>query len=108
MPSFFTVYGSVVGPVAAVAFISAVLGNLFQVGILFTTKAIEPKFEKIAPNLGKYIKKTLFSVEAIYNLFKSIFKIGIIGFLAYLNVKSIMPQLLRLASFSISASSSFS
>ncbi|MBN2618868.1 MAG: flagellar biosynthesis protein FlhB [Spirochaetales bacterium] len=104
IPVFFNFYGSVVGPVAAVAFISAMLANLMQVGLLFTTKAIEPKFDKIAPNFGKYLTKTLFSMEAVYNLLKSIFKIGIIGFLAYLNVKSIMPNLVVLMNHSISES----
>ncbi len=104
IPLFFNYYGAVVGPVAAVAFISAVLANLLQVGFLFTTKAIEPKFDKIAPNLGKYITKTLFSMEAVYNLLKSIFKIGIIGFLAYLNVKSIIPNLVVLMNHSITES----
>ena len=104
VPIFFNFYGSVVGPIAAVAFVAAVLANLLQVGFLFTTKAIEPKFEKIAPNIGKYITKTLFSMEAVYNLLKSIFKIGIIGFLAYLNVKSIIPNLVVLVNHSITES----
>ncbi|QEN06030.1 flagellar biosynthesis protein FlhB [Thiospirochaeta perfilievii] len=104
IPSFFSYYGSVVGPIAIIAVISAILANLLQVGFLFTTKAIEPKFEKIAPNIGKYITKTLFSMEAVYNLLKSIFKIGIIGFLAYLNVKSIMPNLVVLMNHSITES----
>jgi len=104
IPSFLSYYGSVVGPIAIIAVISAILANLLQVGFLFTTKAIEPKFEKIAPNIGKYITKTLFSMEAVYNLLKSIFKIGIIGFLAYLNVKSIMPNLVVLMNHSITES----
>ena len=98
---FFSNYGVIVGPIAAIAFVSAILANLMQVGVLFTTKAIEPKFDKISPNLGKYITKTLFSMEAIYNLLKSIFKIGIIGFLAYLNVKSVIPNLVVLMNHSI-------
>lgn len=110
---FLSYYGSVVGPVAAVAFVAAVLANLIQVGVLFTTKTIEPKFDKIAPNLGKYITKTLFSMEAVYNLLKSIFKIAVIGFLAYLNVNSIIPELKELMyypiteSFSLIASTAF-
>lgn len=98
---FFGNYSVIVGPIAAVAFVSAVLANLLQVGVLFTTKAIAPKFDKIAPNIGKYITKTLFSMEAVYNLLKSIFKIGIIGFLAYLNVKSIIPNLIVLMNHTI-------
>ncbi|MGL1894684.1 MAG: flagellar biosynthesis protein FlhB [Spirochaetaceae bacterium] len=104
VPTFFSYYAAVVAPIAAVAFVSAILANLLQVGFLFTTKAIEPKFDKIAPNLGKYITKTLFSMEAIFNLLKSIFKIGIIGFLAYLNVKSIIPNLVVLMNHSIAES----
>ena len=50
---FFSNYGEIVGPIAAVAFVSAVLANLLQVGVLFTTKAIAPNIGIISINKTK-------------------------------------------------------
>jgi flagellar biosynthesis protein FlhB len=74
-------------PVGAVAFVSAILGNLMQVGFLFTTKVLKPDLKKITPNFSKFIKRVLFSSEALFNLAKSIIKIVIIGVIAFLNVR---------------------
>jgi flagellar biosynthesis protein FlhB len=74
-------------PVGAVAFVSAILGNLMQVGFLFTTKVLKPDLKKITPNFSKFIKRVLFSSEALFNLAKSIVKIIIIGIIAFLNVR---------------------
>ena len=74
-------------PVGAVAFVSAILGNLVQVGFLFSAKVIKPDLKKIMPNFSKFIKRVLFSSEALFNLAKSIVKVIIIGVIALLNVR---------------------
>ncbi|MDF1566967.1 MAG: EscU/YscU/HrcU family type III secretion system export apparatus switch protein, partial [Spirochaetaceae bacterium] len=48
-------------PVMSVCFIAAFLGNVLQVGFLFSTKPITPDFSKIAPNFGKWAQKSFFS-----------------------------------------------
>ncbi len=80
-------------PVMAVCFLAAFLGSAIQVGFLFSTKPITPDFQKIMPNFGKWAQKSFFSAEALFNLFKSIFKVVIIAVLAYLNIRSEMPRL---------------
>ena len=80
-------------PVMAVCFIAAYLGNVVQVGFLFSTKPITPDFKKISPNFAKWAQKSFFSAEAIFNLFKSIAKVAIIAVLAYINIKSEIPRL---------------
>ncbi len=80
-------------PVMGVCFIAAFLGNVVQVGFLFSTKPITPDFTKISPNFAKWAQKSFFSAEAMFNLFKSIAKVAIIAILAYVNIKSEIPRL---------------
>jgi flagellar biosynthetic protein FlhB len=80
-------------PVMVVCFIAAYLGNVVQVGFLFSTKPITPDLKKISPNFAKWAQKSFFSAEAIFNLFKSIAKVIIIAVLAYINIKSEIPRL---------------
>ncbi|MDR2783047.1 MAG: flagellar biosynthesis protein FlhB [Treponema sp.] len=75
-------------PIIVVAMASAVFANVAQVGFLFTTKPLAPNFSKILPRFGKYFQKTLFSMEGIFNFFKSIVKMLVIGLTAFLLIKS--------------------
>ena len=73
----------IVMPIAIAVAISGVLGTMAQIGILFTTKAIEPKFEKLNPIKGM---KNLISVkkliESIKVTFKSFIPLGV-GFIFF-------------------------
>jgi len=80
-------------PVMGVCFVAAFLGNVIQVGFLFSTKPITPDFSRISPNFGKWAQKSFFSAEALFNLFKSIAKVAIIAILAYVNIRSEVPRL---------------
>jgi len=75
-----------VGPVVIVAFSAALLSNILQVGFLFSLKPITPDFNKIKPDIIKFVKKSFFSSESLFNLGKSLFKVAIISFIAYLNI----------------------
>ncbi len=87
VPAFFNYFLKITGPIAAVAFISAVLGNLVQVGFLFTVKPLKPDLKRILPNFGKFIKRALFSGESLFNLAKSLVKIAVIGVIAFFNIR---------------------
>ena len=80
-------------PVMAICFLAAFIGNVVQVGFLFSTKPITPDFSKISPNFAKWAQKSFFSAEALFNLFKSIAKVVIIAVLAYVNIKAEVPRL---------------
>jgi flagellar biosynthesis protein FlhB len=88
-------------PIVGVAFIAALFSNIVQTGFLFTVKPITPDFSRIVPKFGQYFKRTLFSTEALFNLAKSIVKMAIIGFIAYLTIKGEIKKLsgLMLAPF---------
>jgi flagellar biosynthetic protein FlhB len=81
-------------PVFAVSFIAAFLGNVIQVGFLFTTKPLVPDFKKIIPNFSKYLKRTVFGMEAIYNLGKSILKVLIIGLFSYFVLRGSIEKII--------------
>ena len=84
-------------PVAAVALVAGIVSNLIQnKGFLFTTKTITPKFSKIAPKFGEYFKKTLFSLQGLFNIAKSLLKVILIAFTAFLIIKSDLPDTLNL------------
>ena len=82
-------------PVMGIAFLSALMANLLQVGFLFSTKPITPDLNKIVPNLGKFLKRTLFSAEALFNLGKNLFKVAVIGTVAYINIRGEMDSIMR-------------
>ncbi|MDZ7795128.1 MAG: flagellar biosynthesis protein FlhB [Spirochaetia bacterium] len=87
VPAFFSYYAQLVAPPALIAFAAALLANLLQVGFLFSTKPITPDFSKIVPNFPRFLQKSFFSGEALFNFSKSIFKVVIIGIIAYINIR---------------------
>lgn len=96
----FVWFAKLTWPVLVVAFVAAILGNLVQVGFLFTTKPITPDFSKIVPHFGQYLRRTLFSAEAAFGLGKSIVKIAIIAVIAYLNIANEVDRILGLVQVS--------
>ncbi len=84
-------------PVAAVAFVAAVMGNLIQVGFLFTTKPITPDPKRVIPNFTRFIQRSFLSLEAIFNLGKAISKVIVIAALAFINIRGELPRIINLA-----------
>jgi len=99
--AFLSYFPKIVLPIAIIAMVAGVFGNIMQSGFLFTTKPLKPDFKKIVPKFGQYFKRTLFSGEALFNLAKSLFKIALIGVVAYLNITAELPRLTRLFSSTI-------
>jgi flagellar biosynthetic protein FlhB len=94
--AFFTYFLRLFLPPAIIAFIAGFLGNVLQVGFLFSTKPITPDFSKIAPNFPKFLQRSFASGEALFNFAKSIGKVVVIGIIAYLNIKMEFEQLMTL------------
>ncbi|MGI9256830.1 MAG: flagellar biosynthesis protein FlhB [Salinispira sp.] len=91
--SFFT---RMLFPIAVATLVAGFLGNVIQVGFLFTTKPIVPDFKRISPNFPKYFQRVLFSSEALFNLFKSIFKIVIVITISLLNIWARLSEIVAL------------
>ncbi|MDR0641090.1 MAG: flagellar biosynthesis protein FlhB [Treponema sp.] len=93
---FFRYFFRLVLPLVIVAMLSGILSNLVQMGFIFTTKPLTPDFTKILPRIGQYFQRTLFSVDGLFNFFKSVVKMGIIGMVAYFLIRSDLEKLINL------------
>jgi flagellar biosynthetic protein FlhB len=88
-----TFFALLVGPLMIVIFITALASNYAQVGVIFSTEKIVPKFEKIDPFKGL---QRLFSMQTLFNTLKSIAKLTIVGWVSYSVVKENVYNLLPL------------
>lgn len=82
-----------IGPFLAVALLTAMAGDFFQVGPLIAIKAVMPKFEKLNPAKGF---KNLFSIKSLIELVKNVLKIIILGFIGFLVFKAHLVELLSI------------
>ena len=86
--AFFDVFIKLVLPLGLISAVAAIAGNIIQTrGFIFSLKPIEPKFSKIVPKIGEYLKKTIFSAKGLFNVAKSIGKVAVICFVAYLYIR---------------------
>lgn len=86
---------TVVAPLMAVAVLVGVAAQLVQVGFLFSSEPLKPKLERINPIAGF---KRLASRRALVDLLKALMKIGIVGFIAYREVRQAIDVLPSLTS----------
>ncbi|MBE3593865.1 MAG: flagellar biosynthesis protein FlhB [Candidatus Carbobacillus altaicus] len=68
----------------------AALSQVLQVGVLFSTEPLKPKFERINPVQGL---KRIFSWRALVELVKSLLKLILIGLALFLLLKGEWPRL---------------
>lgn len=64
--------------------------NGAQVGALFTTKTMAPKFSRINPISGF---KKIFSARSVVELVKSLVKMGIVAIVVWMTMRSALPAL---------------
>ena len=94
MLNFFVVLGPIFVILAAIAYGI----NVLQVGVLFTTKPLEPKFDKL--NIANGIKR-LFSVRSLVELARDVIKLILIAVIGYLIIDSQIPVFFALSDHSI-------
>ena len=92
---FFNYFTKMVLPIAFVALVAGVAGNIIQNrGWMFSLKPITPNFKKILPHFGEYFKKTIFSRQGAFNIAKSLAKVAVLVLAAFTIIKSNMGELL--------------
>lgn len=97
--AFFDFFLRCVLPVGVVGFIAAIVGNIIQTrGFIFSLKPIEPKFSKIVPKIGEYLKKTIFSAKGLFNVAKSLGKVALIILVAYTYIRKDILVLMEIIS----------
>lgn len=78
-------------PFCGIGLVAGVAANIIQNrGFIFTTKTIQPKFSKILPNFKEFLNRTIFSVMGFFNLIKSVFKVAVIGIIAFIFIRQDM------------------
>jgi len=83
----------ILAPVLVIGFLVALLSNILQVGWKVTTKPMKPKFSKLNPLNGF---KRIFSKDSMFELVKSIAKIGLILYVAYSAISDHQDELFLL------------
>jgi flagellar biosynthesis protein FlhB len=80
----------ILAPVLAVVFIVGILSNIMQFGFLVSFEPLKPSFDKINPARGF---QRIFSKRMLFELFKDILKISVIGYLFYTSVLKILGDI---------------
>ena len=87
-----------VAPIFIVAILVGVLSSYVQIGFLFSTEVIKPKFSKLNPINGL---KRMFSTRSFFELLKSIAKVIIVGWVAWSSIQSEFINMMKLMDLSI-------
>jgi len=83
----------ILGPVFLAAMMAALLANFLQVGFMFSTDPIRMQLERLNPVQGF---RRIFSLRSVVEMLKSILKVLIIGYIAFLFLWKNVGQLLKL------------
>ena len=100
-----TTFVRIVGPFLIVIMLAGVISNLLQIGGLrFSSHPLVPKFNKLNPLTGF---ARIFSKNSVMELFKSLFKVGIISVISYYVIKSHWKEIPPLMGFGVGQILSF-
>lgn len=96
--SAFIVLAKVMAPIFLAGFVSALLVGFIQVGPIFTTDPLTPKFEKLNPVEGF---KNMFKIVTLIELVKNLAKLAIVFYLAYQTIHKYMQEILLSSKISV-------
>lgn len=83
-----------------VLMLAALVSSLAQNGLMFVPKRLMPDFSKINP--GKGLER-LFSANTLVEFLKSLFKVGVVGFVAFLVIRARMDDYVALSAVDLMA-----
>lgn len=84
----------IIGPILFLAAFVAAMADFIQVGPLFATAPLVPKLDKLNPT--KYFKN-LMSVKTLFELFKNIVKVLLLGYIGWTVYRAHIESILMLA-----------
>ena len=76
-----------------VAAVIGIVGNVTQIGFLFTFEPVIPKLEKLNPVEGA---KKIFSMKNLFEFLKNVVKVSFLGYLLYKIIWASIPELLMM------------
>ena len=84
----------VLSPLFLALVVAAVVANVFQTGPVFSLTPLVPDMNRISPATGF---KRVFSMRTLYEAFKSIIKLLLLGAVTWLVIRDLIPGLLGLS-----------
>ncbi len=84
----------IIGPILFVAWLVAILADFIQVGPLVAIAPLVPKLDKLNPT--KYFKNIM-SIKTLFELFKNIIKVVLLGYIGWMVYKDHIENILMLA-----------
>lgn len=91
------VLGIIVGPFALAMVVAALVANYLQVGVLFSAKAIQPKFSRINPITGF---QRFVSIRSLVELLKSLAKLSVVLTVIWLFLQDQLEEMISLMALS--------
>lgn len=88
-------------PIFVATVIAALIGNIAQVGFQISTHPLKFDLSKIKFDPATMARKIFFSRQIAMNLFKSIFKVVVIGFICYLVIINDFEELIKTPDISV-------
>jgi len=82
-----------VAPLFIIAILVGVLGTYVQIGFLFTTEVLKPKFSNLNPINGL---KKIFSARSAFELIKSVVKVILVGWVAWSSIRNEFTNMMKL------------
>ena len=80
----------VIGPLAVLAMALGIAVNMAQTGPMWATESLQPKLDKLNPLTGF---TRLISMRGLVELFKNLYKIGLISYICWVTVQGSYAQL---------------
>lgn len=90
-------------PVFVAVVVAAIIGNVAQVGFQFTAHPLKVDFSKIKFDPATMMKKMFFSRQVAMNLIKSLVKVAVIAFVAYLIIANDFEDIMRTPDLGVAA-----
>jgi len=88
----------IMGPLMLTVVVAGLLANYLQIGFIFSSEALAPKFDKIDPVKGF---QRLFSVRSFVELIKSLLKMTIVASVVWVTLKGEVQNMIPLMDESI-------
>jgi flagellar biosynthetic protein FlhB len=82
---------SAAGPIMLLLVLLAVVSNVLQIGLRFTTQPLQPKLDKLNPITGF---SRIFSARTVVQFVINLLKLGIVTLVAYYGIRGRMDQIM--------------
>ena len=83
----------IIAPLLIIVVILAIVANLGQTGVIFSSHPLKPDFSRINPATGL---KRVFSMKTLFEAGKTILKLILLGAVMYAVVSALLPEMLGL------------